>query len=377
MFSDRIQSCRVVVDSPHRHHHQGKVFNVKVQLDAARATTSSSTWSGRDRDGHEDVYVVLRDAFDAAKRQLQQRMSSLRGDDKRRETLVVTATAGAAESMTAPLLFAPLASRAFGERMAAALGTRARAAGRARVRGRRAQDPAAGQRARPRRLRRAVAERRCGGQRERPPLSPAVPDRRPQGLRRSARHGLRAVPRLRAQGPPHQGARSGHAALRGAAVRGRRRRSRARARRAQSRRVRERVPLHASTSSRPRRCSPTTSQQARAPARVTIVSPDFGGAKRAQRLQDLLAVRARAARSVSPSSRSAAAAAWSAATCCHRPRRGLPRRHRRRPDQRRLDDPARREGLSRSRRAAGRCVRDARRVRAGAARCSGRTDPIG
>jgi hypothetical protein len=39
------------------------------------------------RDGHDDVYVVLRDAFDAAKRQLQQRMSSLRGDDKRRETL--------------------------------------------------------------------------------------------------------------------------------------------------------------------------------------------------------------------------------------------------------------------------------------------------
>ncbi len=31
-FSDRIQGCRVVVDSPHRHHHQGKVFNVKVQL---------------------------------------------------------------------------------------------------------------------------------------------------------------------------------------------------------------------------------------------------------------------------------------------------------------------------------------------------------
>ena len=40
-----------------------------------------------DRDGHEDVYVVLRDAFDAAKRQLQQRMSTLRGDTKRRETL--------------------------------------------------------------------------------------------------------------------------------------------------------------------------------------------------------------------------------------------------------------------------------------------------
>ena len=36
------------------------------------------------RDGHEDVYVVIRDAFDAAKRQLQQRMASLRGDEARR-----------------------------------------------------------------------------------------------------------------------------------------------------------------------------------------------------------------------------------------------------------------------------------------------------
>ena len=36
------------------------------------------------RDGHEDVYVVIRDAFDAAKRQLQQRMAALRGDEVRR-----------------------------------------------------------------------------------------------------------------------------------------------------------------------------------------------------------------------------------------------------------------------------------------------------
>ncbi len=33
VFSDRIQSCRVVIDSPHRHHHQGKVFAVKVLLE--------------------------------------------------------------------------------------------------------------------------------------------------------------------------------------------------------------------------------------------------------------------------------------------------------------------------------------------------------
>lgn len=83
-FSDRIQSCRVVVDSPHRHHHQGKVFNVKVQLSLPGGDVVVDM-ERPDRDGHEDVYVVLRDAFDAARRQLQQRMSALRGEPSLRE----------------------------------------------------------------------------------------------------------------------------------------------------------------------------------------------------------------------------------------------------------------------------------------------------
>ena len=87
VFSDRIQTCRVVVDSPHRHHHQGKVFAVKVQL-VLPGEDVVVDMERPQRDGHEDVYVVLRDAFDAAKRQLQQRMASLRGDEKRHEKLV-------------------------------------------------------------------------------------------------------------------------------------------------------------------------------------------------------------------------------------------------------------------------------------------------
>ena len=84
VFSDRITSCRVVVDSPHRHHHQGKVFNVKVQL-ALPGEDVVVDMERPQRDGHEDVYVVIRDAFDAAKRQLQARMASLRGDETRRD----------------------------------------------------------------------------------------------------------------------------------------------------------------------------------------------------------------------------------------------------------------------------------------------------
>ena len=83
VFSDRIQSCRVVVDTPHRHHHQGKVFNVTVQVGLPGEDVVVDMERPQ-RDGHEDVYVVIRDAFDAAKRQLQQRMASLRGVEARR-----------------------------------------------------------------------------------------------------------------------------------------------------------------------------------------------------------------------------------------------------------------------------------------------------
>ena len=86
VFSDRITSSRVVVDSPHRHQHQGKVFNVKVQL-MLPGDDVVVDMERPQRDGHEDIYVVLRDAFDAAKRQLQARMSALRNDEKRREKL--------------------------------------------------------------------------------------------------------------------------------------------------------------------------------------------------------------------------------------------------------------------------------------------------
>ncbi len=86
VFSDRIQSCRVVLDSPHRHQHQGKVFNVKVKLELPGEDVVVDMERPQ-RDGHEDVYVVLRDAFDAAKRQLQARMASLRNEPNRHEKL--------------------------------------------------------------------------------------------------------------------------------------------------------------------------------------------------------------------------------------------------------------------------------------------------
>lgn len=78
-FFEHIISCRIVVEMPHKHHHQGKEFNVRISLGVP----------GREivvnRDKNEDVYVALRDAFDASKRQLEDYVRQLRGDVKTHE----------------------------------------------------------------------------------------------------------------------------------------------------------------------------------------------------------------------------------------------------------------------------------------------------
>ena len=75
-FFAHIVSCHVVVEMPHRHHQQGKQFNVRIDIGVPGNTIVLN------RHQAEDVYVALRDAFDAAKRQLQEYSRVMRGDVK-------------------------------------------------------------------------------------------------------------------------------------------------------------------------------------------------------------------------------------------------------------------------------------------------------
>ena len=75
-FFAHIVSCHVVVEVPHRHHQQGKQFNVRIDIGVPGNTIVLN------RHQSEDVYVALRDAFDAAKRQLQEYSRVMRGDVK-------------------------------------------------------------------------------------------------------------------------------------------------------------------------------------------------------------------------------------------------------------------------------------------------------
>ena len=79
-FFEPIMSCRVVVEMPHQHKNQGKAFNVRIDI----GVPGSEIVVNRDR--HEDVDVALRDAFDAAKRQLDDYSRRLRRETKTHDT---------------------------------------------------------------------------------------------------------------------------------------------------------------------------------------------------------------------------------------------------------------------------------------------------
>ena len=81
-FFEHIISCRVVVEAPHKHHHQGKQFTVRIDI----GVPGNEIVVNHNHD--EDVYVAMRDAFDAAKRQLEDYARKIRGDTKVHESRV-------------------------------------------------------------------------------------------------------------------------------------------------------------------------------------------------------------------------------------------------------------------------------------------------
>jgi ribosomal subunit interface protein len=73
---DRIMGCRVVIESPQRHKHQGKLHSVRIDLTVPGAELVANHTQ------NEDVYVAIRDAFDAMTRQLEDYARRQRGDVK-------------------------------------------------------------------------------------------------------------------------------------------------------------------------------------------------------------------------------------------------------------------------------------------------------
>jgi ribosome-associated translation inhibitor RaiA len=81
-FHDRIVGCKVVVGAPHRHHHKGKLYNVRIDI----SVPGKDVFVGHtcpQNHAHEDINVAIRDAFNSAGRQLEDHVRRMRGDVKR------------------------------------------------------------------------------------------------------------------------------------------------------------------------------------------------------------------------------------------------------------------------------------------------------
>jgi ribosome-associated translation inhibitor RaiA len=83
-FYDRITSCRVVIEAPHKHHNKGNLYHVGIEL----TVPDDKLVISRDREQHhanEDPYVAIRDAFDAMRGRLESYVMRRRRDVKTHE----------------------------------------------------------------------------------------------------------------------------------------------------------------------------------------------------------------------------------------------------------------------------------------------------
>jgi ribosomal subunit interface protein len=75
-FYNKIMSCRVVVEAPVRHHRKGGPFKVRIDM------TVPGDELVVNRQADEDIYVAIREAFDAARRRLEDYARRQRGSVK-------------------------------------------------------------------------------------------------------------------------------------------------------------------------------------------------------------------------------------------------------------------------------------------------------
>lgn len=80
-FFDRITSCRVTVESPHRNHQRGNLYRVRIHLVVPRRELVVDR-QPPEHHAAEDLRVAVREAFDSMRRQLEDYARELRGDVK-------------------------------------------------------------------------------------------------------------------------------------------------------------------------------------------------------------------------------------------------------------------------------------------------------
>ncbi|MDD2658716.1 MAG: HPF/RaiA family ribosome-associated protein [Methylococcales bacterium] len=80
-FFTSIMSCRVAVEAEHQRHHHGNQYHIRIDITTPHKELVISR-EHYDRESHENIYVAIRDAFNAATRQLEDYSRIQRGEVK-------------------------------------------------------------------------------------------------------------------------------------------------------------------------------------------------------------------------------------------------------------------------------------------------------
>jgi cold shock CspA family protein len=80
-----ITACRVAVSRPQKRHQHGDLYTAHVHLTLSNGREVNANRNPPKDHAHEDVYVTIRDAFKAARRQLQSQTQKMRRDIKKPE----------------------------------------------------------------------------------------------------------------------------------------------------------------------------------------------------------------------------------------------------------------------------------------------------
>lgn len=82
--TDNILACRVTVEAPHKHHYKGSTYQVRIDLTVPGTEIVVSRDPGLNH-AHENVYVAVRDAFNAVRRQLEDYVRQQQGKAKQHQ----------------------------------------------------------------------------------------------------------------------------------------------------------------------------------------------------------------------------------------------------------------------------------------------------
>ena len=84
-FAHHIMSCRVVVEPAGKHHERGNLYEVRIDL-TVPGEEIAVTREPSQHTEYKDIHVALRDAFDSARRKLEDYVRRRRGSVKTLET---------------------------------------------------------------------------------------------------------------------------------------------------------------------------------------------------------------------------------------------------------------------------------------------------